>query len=124
MLRPTLVALGGLLGSLARYWLAGVAQRWSDSPFPAGTWTVNVFGSFLIGLIMTLSLERGLLNAHARLFLTVGVCGGFTTMSTFGYETWALLRDGETLLALANVSASLIACVGAVWLGALAGRYV
>jgi CrcB protein len=119
-----LIAAGGLIGSLARYGLAGVTQRLVSVEFPVGTLVVNTLGSFVIGLIMVLSLDRGLLSAEARTFMTVGVCGGFTTMSTFGYETLALLREGETLLACLNTSANFVACVGAVWLGSLAGRYV
>lgn len=119
-----LVALGGLLGSVGRYWLAGTVQEWADSDFPFGTLTVNVVGSFLIGLVMALSLERGLVGADARTFLTVGFCGGFTTMSTFSYETLALVREGAVLAAGANAAASVVVCVVAVWLGMAAGRIV
>jgi CrcB protein len=120
--RSALVAVGGLIGSLARYWLAGVVQRAGDGPFPTGTLAVNVAGSFVIGVVMALSLERGLVDEELRLLLTTGFCGGFTTMSTFSYETMALLRDGEALLALGNVGASVCACFAAVWLGGLVGR--
>jgi CrcB protein len=119
-----LVAVGGMIGSLARYWLSGLAQRLSGSELPVGTLSVNVLGSFLIGLVMVLSLERGWLDANGRIFLTAGVCGGFTTMSTFSYETWALLRDGDFFFACVNVAASLLVCLVAVWLGMLAGRYL
>lgn len=122
MFRTALVGLGGLVGSLARYWLAGTVQAWTEAGFPFGTLTVNVVGSFIVGLVMVLSLERGLLNAEMRLLLAVGVCGGFTTMSTFSYETMALLRDGEVMLALGNVGATIMVCFFAVWLGALIGR--
>ncbi len=122
MSRAVLVGVGGLVGSLARYWLAGLVQRLNGSEFPAGTLTVNVIGSFVVGLVMVLSLERGLLDANMRLLLAVGLCGGFTTMSTFSYETVALLRDGETLLAMANLGASISTCFLAVWLGSLVGR--
>jgi len=121
--RTTLVAVGGLIGSLLRYWLAGVVQRATDgATFPAGTLAVNVAGSFVIGLVMTLSLERGLVNDDVRVFLTTGFCGGFTTMSTFSYETIALLRDGEAALALGNVGGTLGACFAAVWLASVVAR--
>jgi len=120
--RAALVALGGLAGCVARYWLAGAVQNLTDHGFPSGTLTVNILGSFLIGLVMTLSLERGLVNDDLRILLTTGFCGGFTTMSTFSYETLALLREGEQLLALGNVSATFAACVGAVWLGSIGAR--
>jgi CrcB protein len=120
--RTALVALGGLIGSVARYWLSGAVQRLSGTAFPSGTLTVNVVGSFVIALVMALSLERGLLSADTRLFLTTGFCGGFTTMSTFSYETVALLRDGDAVLALGNVLANVVVTIGAVWLGYLVAR--
>jgi CrcB protein len=122
MWRAVLIGFGGLLGSLARYGLAGLVQRFAGAGFPSGTLTVNVLGSFVVGLIMVLSLERGLLDADIRLFLAVGFCGGFTTMSTFSYETIALLRDGEVLTAFGNVAATITLCFVAVWLGDLVGR--
>jgi fluoride exporter len=120
--RTALVALGGLIGSVARYWLSGAVQRLSGTEFPSGTLTVNVVGSFVIALVMALSLERGLLSADTRLFLTTGFCGGFTTMSTFSYETVALLRDGDAVLALGNVLANVVVTIGAVWLGYVVAR--
>lgn len=120
--RTALVALGGVVGCVARYWMAGAVQRLGDGGFPSGTLAVNVAGSLLIGLVMSLSLERGLLDEDLRLLLTTGFCGGFTTMSTFSYETLALLRDGEHALALGNVGVTLIACLGAVWAGAAIAR--
>jgi fluoride exporter len=122
MWRAALVAVGGLVGSLGRYWLAGLAQRWNGAEFPVGTLTVNVVGSFLLGLVMVLSLERGLLSPGLRTFLAVGFCGGFTTMSTFSYETVALLRGGDGALALGNVALTTAACLAAVWLGDVVAR--
>src|SRR5206468_139761 len=83
--RTLLVAFGGMLGSIARYWLAGVIQRLDGVEFPFGTLGVNVLGSFIVGVVMALSLERGTLPPNARIFLAIGLCGGFTTMSTFSY---------------------------------------
>ncbi len=122
MTRTLLVALGGLLGSVGRYWLAGAVQRLNGAEFPLGTLAVNVLGSFVVGLVMALSLERGALPANARIFLAVGVCGGFTTMSTFSYETIALLRDGEVGLGLGNIGATLGSCLTGAWLGQVVGR--
>src|SRR5262245_42622099 len=121
-MRTGVVALGGLLGSLARFWLAGVVQRVSGSEFPFGTLAVNMLGSFVIGVVMALALERGVVGPTARLFLTVGFCGGFTTMSTFSYETLALLRDGQAAFALCNMAASLGGSLIAVWVGYTVGR--
>jgi len=117
-----LVAIGGLVGSVARYSLSGAVQDVTGHTFPSGTLAVNIVGSFIIGLVMALSLERGLLGDEWRILLTTGFCGGFTTMSTFSYETLALLRDGESALALLNVTASFVVCVGAAWLGNTVGR--
>ena len=122
-LTPTLlVAIGGLVGSVARYWLAGIVQGVAGAGFPSGTLVVNILGSFVIGLVMSLSLDRGLLGDDLRILLTTGFCGGFTTMSTFSYETLALLRDGEQLLALGNAGGTLAACLVAVWVGNLFAR--
>lgn len=122
--RVALVAIGGLVGSVVRYWLAGVVQDLTNHGFPTGTLAVNVLGSFVIGLVMVLSLERGLLDAELRVLLATGFCGGFTTMSTFSYETLALVRDGERLLALGNVGITLAACLGATWAGAVVARLI
>ncbi|TMA37292.1 MAG: fluoride efflux transporter CrcB [Deltaproteobacteria bacterium] len=122
MTRTLLVALGGLLGSVGRYWLAGAVQRLNGAEFPVGTLAVNALGSFAVGLIMALSVERGALPANARIFLTIGFCGGFTTMSTFSYETMALLRDGEVALGLGNIGATVGTCLTGAWLGQVVGR--
>ena len=122
MTRTLLVAFGGLLGSVARYWVAGAVQRLNGTEFPIGTLTVNVLGSFVVGLVMALSVERGALPANARIFLTIGFCGGFTTMSTFSYETMALLRDGEVALGLGNIGATVGTCLTGAWLGQVVGR--
>ena len=116
------MALGGLIGSVGRYWMAGAVQRFNAMEFPIGTFAVNLLGSFIVGLVLALSLDRGLLDADLRTFLAVGFCGGFTTMSTFSYETVSLLRDGSTGLALANVGATVALCLAAVWLGDLVAR--
>ncbi|MGD9762663.1 MAG: fluoride efflux transporter CrcB [Candidatus Binatia bacterium] len=121
-MRAAYVALGGCIGSLLRYWLAGAVQQLNGTDFPAGTLTVNALGSFALGLLMSLSLDGELIDADLRHFLGVGLCGGFTTMSAFSYETMALLRDGSSGFALVNIAASLAICLVAVWLGELAGR--
>ena len=120
--RTLLVALGGLVGSVARYWLSGVVQQASGGEFPLGTLAVNVLGSFVVGLVMALSLERGVVPPNARILLATGLCGGFTTMSTFSYETMALMRDGEMMLALSNVATTVGSCFAAVWVGQALGR--
>jgi CrcB protein len=121
-MRTCVVALGGLLGSVARFWLSGAVQRVTASDLPVGTLAVNVLGSFAIGVVMALSLERGTPGPTLRLFLTVGFCGGFTTMSSFSYETAALVRDGQAAFALGNIAASVGGSLAATWLGYTLGR--
>ena len=122
MYRTLLVAIGGLVGSVARYWIAGWVQNMNGSQFPFGTLAVNVSGSFVLGLVMTLALERGLLSADMRILLGTGFCGGYTTMSTFSYESMALLQYGDPTAGLANVGLTIAVCLGSVWLGSLTGR--
>jgi CrcB protein len=113
------VALGGALGSMARYGCAGFAARFIGATFPWGTLIVNVAGSLVIGFLATLLSPDGRLLASpdARAFVMIGVLGGFTTFSSFSLETLNLARDGEWLWASANVVASVALCLGAVWLG-------
>ena len=113
------VALGGALGSVARYAFSGVAVRWLGAEFPYGTLFVNVTGSFTIGLLAALVAADGrpLLGADARAFLLVGVLGGFTTFSSFSLETLNLVRSGAVGPALLNVAGSVVLCLAAVSLG-------
>lgn len=90
--------------------------------FPWGTLAVNIGGCFVIGLLFGLGETRQLFSPQARLFLLVGVLGGFTTFSTFGLESFNLLRDGEAARALANVALHIIVGLGAVWAGILCSR--
>lgn len=124
MYRTLFVAAGGLVGSVARYWLTGWVQNATTTTFPLGILVVNVLGSFVVGLVMALSLERGMISAEMRILFATGLCGGFTTMSTFSYETIALLQSGSTAAALANVGFTLGLCLTAVWAGMVAGRVV
>ncbi len=104
-----IIGLGGFIGAITRYAVAlWLGQRWLRG-FPLGTFVINVSGSFLIGLIMTLLTERLLVNPQWRLFLVVGFLGAYTTFSTFEYETGGLLKDGEWLFALLNVVGSVVA---------------
>jgi CrcB protein len=111
------VCLGGALGSGARYLFGGFALRTLGPGFPFGTLGVNLIGSFLIMAIMQLSLVKGAISADARLFLVTGVMGGFTTYSSFNYETIQLLREGTIGLAFLNLTATLLGCLAS---GALA----
>ena len=112
------IGIGGFLGAIARYWLAGRAQELSASiGFPYGTLAVNLVGCFVLGLLSFLIDARGLFNPETRALLVVGLLGAFTTFSTFSSETLNLLTSGESMRALANVGVSVVLGVGAVWLG-------
>lgn len=117
-----LVALGGALGSVARYKLSGlVLHHTIDWRFPAGTFTVNVLGCLVAGVLAGLAEKHDLLSADARILLFTGLLGGFTTFSAFGLETLFLLKRGELAIAAANVVISVIAGLFALWLGLAVG---
>jgi CrcB protein len=122
MMKYMLVFLGGGLGAVSRYGLQGVVYRFFPSFFPLGTLLVNASGSFLIGFLMVALEERFLVNPSLRLFLTIGILGGYTTFSSFSYETIALLRDGQMLYGGINIAGSLICCLAAAYGGVLLGR--
>lgn len=125
MARFLLICLGGALGTGARYLIALEAPRLLGTAFPYGTLTVNVVGSFLLGAVMHVGLTTNLISPELRLMLTTGVMGGFTTYSTFNYETMEYLRQGDFSLAAVNVAATLFLCLLAGALGlALAGWLV
>jgi fluoride exporter len=113
------VAIGGALGSMARYGMSGFIAALTGSAFPYGTLVVNVTGAILIGFLATLSGpdSRFFIPASGRLFMMTGVCGGYTTFSTFSLETVNLMRDGEWTAALANAGLSVVLCLVAVWIG-------
>jgi CrcB protein len=107
------VALGSALGGISRYWLGGVVARGIGDDFPYGTLLINIVGSFVIGFFGTLTLPDGPRPASvdARLFVMVGLCGGFTTFSSFSLQTFELLRSGETVRAASYIVASVLLCV-------------
>jgi CrcB protein len=117
------VAIGAALGGLARYYLAGFIQQRAGADFPAGTLIVNITGSFLLGFVMGMALQTDLISPEVRVLLTTGFCGGYTTFSTFTYETVRLLEDGEYGRASLYVGASVVIAIGATFLGfAVANR--
>jgi fluoride exporter len=121
-----LIALGGAIGSVARYWLSGLIGNVFSATFPWGTLVVNITGSFVIGFFFTLTGPEGraFAGAGTRQFVMTGICGGYTTFSSFSLQTLNLVRDGEWLQAGANTVGSVIACLVAVWLGHLAAAYL
>lgn len=118
MLKLLLVGCGGFAGSVLRYLVSGWVHQLVDRPgFPWGTLAVNVLGCFAIGLASGLAESRQILSAETRLFLLIGVLGGFTTFSTFGYETTSLLAESQRAAALANVVSQVVFGIAAVYAG-------
>jgi CrcB protein len=109
-----------------RYWCSGVAARLIGETFPWGTLIVNVAGSFVIGFFFTFTGPDGrlLVSSTMRQFVMVGLCGGYTTFSSFSLQTLTLLQDGEFLYAGANIAASVLLCMLAVWLGHIAAAHL
>jgi CrcB protein len=124
MYRLLLVCVGGAIGTGARYLIATAAPRFFGTSFPYGTLVVNVLGSFLLGAIMHLGLATTLISPTTRLVLATGVMGGFTTYSTFNYETMQFLQQGTFWLAGLNVTATLVLCLLAGALGAGSARWL
>ncbi|HEY1770830.1 MAG TPA: fluoride efflux transporter CrcB [Chthoniobacterales bacterium] len=126
MLSYLYVSLGGALGSAVRFWISGlVAERYGET-FPLGTLLVNVSGSFVIGIFAALGRPEGRLffSPTARIFFMLGVCGGYTTFSSFSLQTFALAADGEWFRAAANAVLSVLLCLVAVWLGQFAVSFL
>jgi CrcB protein len=118
MLRVFLVGAGGFIGAILRYAVGGWVHNLLDNPwFPYGTLGVNVVGCLLIGFLAGLAETRTVFGPEARLFLFIGVLGGFTTFSSFAYETFSLAQDAENLAAAINVFAQLILGLVGVWSG-------
>jgi CrcB protein len=121
------IAIGGALGSMARYGIGGlVSEKFASSQsFPWGTLVVNVSGSFIIGVLGAVTAPEGKMSPQSRVFATqlliTGVCGGYTTFSSFSLQTLNLLRDREWLYAGGNILLSVVLCMIAVWLGYLLG---
>jgi len=124
MMNALVIGIGGFVGAVSRYGIAvWIGQRWGRS-FPLGTFVINVSGSFLIGLLMTLMADRFTENPQWRLLLVVGFLGAYTTFSTFEYETGALLKDGEWLFAGLNVVLSVIVGFVALKLGEVIAKTI
>ncbi len=116
------IALFSVVGGLSRYYLSGWVYSHLGRGFPYGTFSVNIIGAYFIGLIMELGLASTLISDTLRIGLTVGLMGGLTTFSTFSYETFRLLEEGQFFVAFTNILASVAVCLLFTWLGILTVR--
>lgn len=124
MQKTLLIGLAGLFGTLGRYWLSEFVARRGGETFPLGTLAANVVGCFLAGFLFYLMEECFQVNQTARAIVFIGFLGGFTTFSSFGLQTFALVRDGQFGLALLNVAASNVLGLLMVWAGYVLARVV
>ncbi|MBI2837575.1 MAG: fluoride efflux transporter CrcB [Acidobacteria bacterium] len=122
--RTLIVGAGGFLGASSRYLIGGIVYNYLPATFPYATLIINVSGCFFIGLLGAMAEERAVLGPTSRLFWMVGVLGGYTTYSTFGYETTSLVRESSYLPAGLYVIGHLVAGLGAVWAGAFVARWL
>jgi len=118
LINAAIVGSGGFIGAICRYGLSGFVQRNATlAAFPYGTLAVNLVGCLVIGVVVGLVDSRQMFGPEVRLFVLIGLLGGFTTYSTFGYETFALLRDADYLRAAGNVVIHVILGLALVWIG-------
>ncbi|MFC2086208.1 fluoride efflux transporter CrcB [Bacteroidota bacterium] len=117
-----LIGAGGFIGTISRYFSQILIQRWFQTLFPLGTMSVNIIGSFIIGVVYAFSEKSNVLTPEIRLFLTVGFCGGFTTFSSFSYNIMNLAKDYGVLYNLFYIIGSIVLGVLAVYLGTLTSK--
>lgn len=116
------IALGGALGAVARFALSHQTYIWLGRDFAWGTLAVNLIGSFMIGLLTILLINKFAVSTEWRAFLIVGFLGSFTTFSTFSFETMQYIQTGELNKAMLNIAVSVVGCLIAVWIGLVAGK--
>jgi CrcB protein len=117
-----LIAAGAILGAWSRAYAAQWAAARFQGDFPWGTFLINLSGSFILGLFLTMHLERGWFPPQARYLVAVGWCASFTTFSTFSYETFKLFAAGQEWLAVGNVLLSVVVCLAGTWAGVASAR--
>ena len=122
MQKTILIGLAGLAGTLLRYWLAGFVARQYGETFPWGTMAVNLIGCFITGAVFYLTEERFLISPAVRTVILIGLLGGFTTFSSYGLQTFTLMRDGEFGMATLNVAVSNVVGLMMLWVGYVLGK--
>ncbi|MCU7800336.1 MAG: fluoride efflux transporter CrcB [gamma proteobacterium symbiont of Lucinoma myriamae] len=116
------IAAGGAFGAIMRFWVSGGVYAWLGRDFPYGTLSVNVIGSFFIGIVSILLTEKLTLTAEVRSFVMIGFLGAFTTFSTFSLETLFLLQEGLLIKAAGNILSNVLLCIMATWGGMILVR--
>ncbi len=122
MINYLVVSFGAAAGGALRYWLSNYTYKFFSPTFPYGTLVVNVVGSFMLGIFMFYFDEKEMLSSHVRIFLAVGFCGGFTTFSSFSFETMNLFRDSQVGLGLLNIALNISLCLIGVYLAYLISK--
>jgi CrcB protein len=124
LIKYLMVGIGGCLGSVLRFWLGSFVGGRFGARFPYGTFVINVTGSFLIGMILTVLTTKARWSPNWRYLIPIGFIGGYTTFSTFEYETFRLFQDGQPLAAALNITLSVVVGFVGVWAGVVAGRII
>jgi fluoride exporter len=122
--RYAMIAAGGALGAIARYVLGGLVQEWAGARFPYGTLVVNISGCVVMGVVMTLLTERGVVHPSWRFLVPVGFIGAYTTFSTFEYETFRAMEQGAWLIGLANILISVVVGFISVAIAVMGTRHI
>jgi CrcB protein len=124
MTKYLMVAIGGALGSVLRFWVGGYISNRFPTRFPSGTFIINCTASFLIGFVITVLSERADWSPNWRYLIPIGFIGGYSTFSTFEYETFRVFQEGELLISGLNVVLSVVVGFVSVWLGVITGRTI
>jgi fluoride exporter len=122
LIKYLMVGIGGFLGSVLRFWLGSFIGGRLGARFPYGTFVINVTGSFLIGMVVTVLATKAHWSPNWRYLIPIGFIGGYTTFSTFEYETFRLFQDGQLLTAILNIALSVVVGFVGVWIGIVAGK--